>query len=164
MAAISLTFCYAFPWMKTFESLLKNSTKICSLGSNWQYGSIDSDYGLAPTSRQAVIWTAVDIFYWPIHASLSLNQSTISKLRAVNKGRGVISLSSSIKMGTIKPPPNAVASITQYIKVISVFRYCITCITLGASQMNQLCIYKKPLLLDNTLVYSRWKQLMVNGG
>ena len=31
--------------------------EICSPGSNWQYSSIGSDNGLAPTRRQTIIWT-----------------------------------------------------------------------------------------------------------
>ena len=37
--------------------------EICSLGSNWQYVGIGSDNGLAPSRRQAIIWTNVD----PVH-------------------------------------------------------------------------------------------------
>ena len=36
---------------------------MCSLGSNWQYGSIGSDNGLAPNRRQAIIWTNVGMLY-----------------------------------------------------------------------------------------------------
>ena len=31
--------------------------ELCSTGSNEQYSSIGSDNGLAPTKRQAIIWT-----------------------------------------------------------------------------------------------------------
>ena len=31
--------------------------EICFWGSNEQYSSIGSDYGMAPTMRQAIIWT-----------------------------------------------------------------------------------------------------------
>ena len=51
-----------------------NFTKISSLWSNWQYGSIGSDNGLAPNRRQAIIWTNVGTFYWRIYASLGLNE------------------------------------------------------------------------------------------
>ena len=44
--------------MKTFEFQI-NFTEICSLGSNWQYGSIGSDDDLAPNRQQAIIWTNV---------------------------------------------------------------------------------------------------------
>ena len=33
---------------------------MCSLGSNLQYTGIGSDNGLAPTRRQAIIWTNDD--------------------------------------------------------------------------------------------------------
>ena len=49
-----------------------NFINICSLWSNWQYGSIGSDNGLAPNRRQAIIWTNVGMFYWRINASLGL--------------------------------------------------------------------------------------------
>ena len=48
--------------------------EICSLGSNWQYGSIGSENGLAPSKRQAIIWAKVGLAYWRIYASLSLNE------------------------------------------------------------------------------------------
>ena len=32
-------------------------TKVCNLGSNWQYSNIGSDNGLAPARRQAIILT-----------------------------------------------------------------------------------------------------------
>ena len=53
-----------FPWMKTIE--LKKITETCSLWSNWQYGSIGSDNGLAPNKRQAIILTKVGMLYWRI--------------------------------------------------------------------------------------------------
>ena len=31
--------------------------EVCSLVWNWQYPNIGSDNGLAPTKRQAIIWT-----------------------------------------------------------------------------------------------------------
>ena len=37
-------------------------TEVCSQGSNWQYSSIGSDNGLAPTRRQAIIWTNTGFF------------------------------------------------------------------------------------------------------
>ena len=79
MAAISqTTYSNAYPWMKivNFEKNKKqnNNTEICSLGSNWQYGSIGSYNGLAPNRRQAIIWTNVSMLYWRINASLGLNE------------------------------------------------------------------------------------------
>ena len=59
--------------MKTFE-FNYNFTWICSLVSNWQYGSIGSDNGLAPNRQQAIIWTNDCLGYWCIYASLSLNE------------------------------------------------------------------------------------------
>ena len=41
--------------MKMFEFEL-NFTKIWSQGSNQQYSSINSDNGLSPSRRQAIIW------------------------------------------------------------------------------------------------------------
>ena len=35
-------------------------TEICAEGSNLNYSSIGSDNGLAPTRRQAIIWTNDD--------------------------------------------------------------------------------------------------------
>ena len=32
-------------------------------GSNWQYASIGSDYGLAPSRHQVIIWTTGGIIY-----------------------------------------------------------------------------------------------------
>ena len=36
---------------------IKFFTEVCSQGSNWQYPSIGSVNGLAPSRRQAIIWT-----------------------------------------------------------------------------------------------------------
>ena len=52
-----------------------NFTEICSLGSNWQYGSIASDKSWqVPKRRQAIIWTKDGMFYWSTYASLGLNE------------------------------------------------------------------------------------------
>ena len=59
--------------MNPFEFQI-NFTEICSLGSNWQYGSIGSDHGLVPSMRQAIIWTNGGMLYWRIYASLGLNE------------------------------------------------------------------------------------------
>ena len=45
-----------------------------SSGSDWQYGSIDSDNGLAPNRRQAIIWINDGLVNWRIYASLDLNE------------------------------------------------------------------------------------------
>ena len=60
--------------MKTFLILEYNFTEMCSLGSNWQYGSVDSDNGLAPNRRQAIIWSNVGKRDWHIDASPGLNE------------------------------------------------------------------------------------------
>ena len=38
-------------------NLESNIPDVCSEGFNWQYSSISSDNGLAPTRRQVIIWT-----------------------------------------------------------------------------------------------------------
>ena len=43
-----------------------NFFEVCSKGSNQWYSSIDSDNGLVPTRRQAIIWTNAD----PVHRRL----------------------------------------------------------------------------------------------
>ena len=45
-----------------------NFTETFSLGSNWQYGSIGSDNGLAPNRRQTIIWSNVGMLHWRIYA------------------------------------------------------------------------------------------------
>ena len=45
-----------FSERKRLNSYL-NFTEVCSQGSNQQYASIGSDNGLAPSRRQAIIWT-----------------------------------------------------------------------------------------------------------
>ena len=57
-----------------FLILKQNFNEICSLWSNSQYASIGSDNGLAPTRRQAIIWTNVGVLYWRIYGSLDLNE------------------------------------------------------------------------------------------
>ena len=41
---------------------------------NWQYNSVGSDNDLAPTRRQAIIWTNDGLVCWRIYASLGLNK------------------------------------------------------------------------------------------
>ena len=36
-------------------------------GSKWQWVSILSGNGLAPTGRETIIWTNDDLVYWHIH-------------------------------------------------------------------------------------------------
>ena len=51
---------------------IENFTEVCSQVSNWQYASIGSDNGLAPSRRQAIIWTNDDLGYWAyMHHSAS---------------------------------------------------------------------------------------------
>ena len=45
-----------------------------TLGSNWQYGIIGSDNGLATNRRHAIICTIDGIIYGRIYASLNLNE------------------------------------------------------------------------------------------
>ena len=52
----------------------QNSIEVCSLQSNWQYSNIGLDNGLAPTRRQAIIWTNDGRSYQRIYASLGLNE------------------------------------------------------------------------------------------
>ena len=44
---------------------------MCSLGSSRQYGSIDSDNGLAPNSWQAIIFINVGMSNWCIMSHLA---------------------------------------------------------------------------------------------
>ena len=62
---------------KYFWIFKRNFTEICSLGSNWQYDSIGSDNGLALKRRQAIIWSNVGMFYWPIYVSIFINELTL---------------------------------------------------------------------------------------
>ena len=45
---------------------------MCSLGFDWHYVIIGSDNGLAPSRRQAIIWTNVGLAYGRIYLSLGL--------------------------------------------------------------------------------------------
>ena len=78
IAAISETACSnAFSWMKMMELRFKFA-EICSQESNQQYPSIGSDNGLAPSRRQAIIWTNDGYFtdaYLRHSASMSFNGS-----------------------------------------------------------------------------------------
>ena len=47
-----------------------NFTLVCFEGSNWQYLSTDSDYGMARSRRQAIIWINDDSILWRIYAAL----------------------------------------------------------------------------------------------
>ena len=74
MDAISqTTFWSAFYWMKSFEFRLKFHWSLF-LRVQWTIFSIGSDYGLAPSRRQANIWTNDGLVNGRIHASLGLNE------------------------------------------------------------------------------------------
>ena len=70
MAAISqTTFSNAFSWIKIYEFRLKLHWSLL-IRVQWKYASIGSDNGLAPTRRQAIIWTNVNPVQWRIYALL----------------------------------------------------------------------------------------------
>ena len=56
-----------------FQLNFKYFIEMYSLGSNWQYVIIDSDNGLVPDRRQALIWTKDGLVYLRMYASLGLN-------------------------------------------------------------------------------------------
>ena len=58
-----------FSLIKMLEFCL-NFTEVYTLGSNWQWVSIDSDNGLAPNRRQPIIWTNDGFLYWRKEVSL----------------------------------------------------------------------------------------------
>ena len=68
-------------------NLKQNFTEICSLGCNWQYGSIGSDNGLAPNRRQAMIWSNVGVLCLLTHAYVTrpqwINDYVISSWQSV---------------------------------------------------------------------------------
>ena len=51
-------------------------TKVYSQGFNWQY----SDNGLAPLTRQAIIWISDGLVYWCIYASCGLNWGWVTHM------------------------------------------------------------------------------------
>ena len=55
---------------------------MCSLGSNWQYVSIGSDNGLAPSRWQAIIWTNADPVHQRICAALGGDELTFPDIGA----------------------------------------------------------------------------------
>ena len=70
MVFISQTkFSDAVSLIKSFVFWLK-FTEICSLEYIWQYLSIRLDNGLAPNSRQVIIWTNADPIHWRIYAAI----------------------------------------------------------------------------------------------
>ena len=49
---------YIFKWIFLNQIIcISMKIEVCSYRFNWQYSSIGSDNGLAPTMRQAIIWT-----------------------------------------------------------------------------------------------------------
>ena len=70
IAAISQTTCpNAFSWIDIFEFKIKFHWNMF-LESNWQYVGIGSDNGLAPSRRQAIIWTNAHPINWRIYTAL----------------------------------------------------------------------------------------------
>ena len=61
---------------------LRISRDVCSLGVISQYSNIDEDNGLAPTRRQAIIWTNDDqftdayIFEWILYWCIDITFTT----------------------------------------------------------------------------------------
>ena len=55
-----------------------NFTEICSLGFNWQYGSIVSGNELGPNRLQVIIWSNVGMLY--IYVSLGLNELSVKPI------------------------------------------------------------------------------------
>ena len=70
-------------------------------GSNWQYSSIGSDNGSAPTRRQAIIWTNADPVYRRIYAALGgdeLKLISISNDQSCNTSMPLIQPSNYLKV------------------------------------------------------------------
>ena len=70
-------------------------------GSNWQYSSIGSDNGSAPTRRQAIIWTNADPVHRRIYAALGgdgLKLITISNDQSCNTSMPLIQPSNYLKV------------------------------------------------------------------
>ena len=57
-------------WVWTSYHFHSNFSEICSQRSNEQHTSIDSDNGLVPNRRQAIIWFDYGLIYWLKYASL----------------------------------------------------------------------------------------------
>ena len=79
-----------FLWFNNFHS---HFTEICSLGSNWQYGNIGSDNGLAPNRWQAIFWTNVVVLYWLIYVSIDLHEL---KHQGINKMVNILQTFSNV--------------------------------------------------------------------
>ena len=73
-----------FKYISLNENFKQNLTeKKLFRGSNWQYGSIGSDNGLAPNRQKAIIVSTVGMLYWCIYASLGLNELRIGDMMVV---------------------------------------------------------------------------------
>ena len=57
-----------------------NFTEICSLWSNRQYGSTDSDNRLVPNRWQAIIWTHDALTYWRIYVTRAQWVNTLTHI------------------------------------------------------------------------------------
>ena len=76
------TFSSAFPWIKIYKFWIKfHWNMFLRWTSNWQYGGIASDIGLAPKRRQAIIWSNVGMLHWCIYATHGLNDVIHSQSR-----------------------------------------------------------------------------------
>ena len=71
-----------------------NFIEVCSLGFNWQKGSVVSGNGLAPNRRQVITWTYADPVHWRIYAALGwwvkTTQSYCHRARNVKQSPGVL--------------------------------------------------------------------------
>ena len=64
-----------FKWIFLNENTwISIKIEVCSQGSNQQYSSIGSDYGLALVRWQTIIWTNEGLVYWCKYVSLCLNE------------------------------------------------------------------------------------------
>ena len=81
--------------------------EMCSLGFNWQYVFIGSHTGLAPNSRQAIIWTNVSLVYRHMYATVSLNGLTSIKprVKVIHAWDDPTSAKSNASFITPPPPP-----------------------------------------------------------
>ena len=72
---------YAYDQTIPFYILVRISLKFVPKGPNWQWASIGSGNGLAPTRRQAIIWTNAGPVHRRIymHAALGGDQLNIVK-------------------------------------------------------------------------------------
>ena len=72
-----------------FYILIRISLKFVPKDPNWQWASIGSGNGLAPTRRQTITWANADPVHWRIymHAALGGNQLTLIK-RMMTSYRG----------------------------------------------------------------------------